>query len=63
MKQKLAVDFADLVYFGKWYTPLREALSAFCGYPQEKVTGEVKLKAVQGAISSPGRCHFSPETL
>ena len=28
-KQKLAVDFADLVYNGKWFTPLREALSAF----------------------------------
>ena len=44
MKAKLAVDFADLVYNGKWFTPLREALSAFADKTQEHVTGSVKLK-------------------
>lgn len=58
MKQKLAVDFADLVYNGKWFTPLREALSAFADKTQEHVTGSVKLKLYKGnmitaAITSP----------
>ena len=43
MKQKLALDFADLVYNGLWYTPLREALSAFVDKTQETVTGTVKV--------------------
>ena len=49
-KQKLAVDFADLVYNGKWFTPLREALSAFAEKTQEHVTGTVKLKLYKGNI-------------
>ena len=58
MKSKLAVDFADLVYNGKWFTPLREALSAFADKTQEHVTGSVKLKLYKGnmitaAITSP----------
>ena len=53
MKSKLAVDFADLVYNGKWFTPLREALTAFALETQEHVTGTVKLKALQRATSSP----------
>ena len=58
MKQKLAVDFADLVYNGKWFTPLREALSAFADKTQEHVTGSVKLKLYKGnmitaSITSP----------
>ena len=44
MKSKLAVDFADLVYNGKWFTPLREALTAFATDTQKYVTGTVKLK-------------------
>ena len=52
MKQKLAVDFADLVYNGKWFTPLREALTAFAVDTQKHVTGTVKLKLYK-AISSP----------
>jgi len=48
MKQMLAGQFADLVYFGKWFTPLREALSAFVDKTQENVTGEVKLKLYKG---------------
>ena len=50
MKSKLAVDFADLVYNGKWFTPLREALSAFADKTQELVTGTVKLKLYKGNI-------------
>ena len=50
MKSKLAVDFADLVYNGKWFTPLREALSAFADKTQEHVTGTVKLKLYKGNI-------------
>ena len=50
MKQKLAIDFADLVYNGKWFTPLREALQAFAVKTQEYVTGTVKLKLYKGNI-------------
>jgi argininosuccinate synthase len=51
MKQMLSGQFADLVYFGKWYTPLREALSAFVDKTQETVTGEVKLKLYKGNVT------------
>ena len=61
MKSKLAVDFADLVYNGKWFTPLREALQAFAVKTQEHVTGEVKLKLYKGNIITAGVT--SPETL
>jgi len=48
MKRKLAVDFADLIYNGKWFTPLREALQAFAMDTQKYVTGQVKLKLYKG---------------
>jgi argininosuccinate synthase len=60
-KQKLAVDFADLVYNGKWYSPLREALSAFVDKTQEYVTGTVKVKLYKGNIIPAGMT--SPYTL
>ncbi len=50
MKAKLAVDFADLVYNGKWFTPVREALSAFADKTQEHVTGSVTLKLYKGNL-------------
>ena len=50
MKSKLAIDFADLIYNGKWFTPVREALSAFADKTQETVTGSVKLKLYKGNI-------------
>ena len=53
-KQKVALEFADLVYNGQWYTPLREALSAFVDKTQETVTGEVKLKLYKGNIINAG---------
>ena len=61
MKQKLAVDFADFIYNGKWFTPLREALSAFADKTQEHVTGSVKLKLYKGNIITSSIT--SPETL
>ncbi len=61
MKAKLAVDFADLVYNGKWFTPLREALSAFADKTQEHVTGSVKLKLYKGNIITASIT--SPESL
>ena len=60
-KQKLAVDFADLVYNGKWFSPLREALSAFVDKTQEFVTGTVKMKLYKGNIIPAGMT--SPYTL
>ncbi len=54
MKQKLAIDFADLVYNGQWYTPVREALSAFVTETQKTVTGDVKLKLYKGNIINAG---------
>ena len=61
MKKKLSVDFADLVYNGKWFTPLREALTAFAVETQKHVTGQVKLKLYKGNIITSGVT--SPETL
>ena len=61
MKRKLAVDFADLVYNGKWFSPLREALQAFAVKTQEHVTGQVKLKLYKGNIITTGVT--SPESL
>jgi len=49
-KQKLALDYAELVYDGKWFTPLREALDAFVASTQRTVTGEVKMKLCQGRL-------------
>ena len=54
MKQKLAIDFADLVYNGQWFTPVREALSAFVDKTQETVSGDVKLKLYKGNMINAG---------
>ena len=53
-KQKLAIDFADLIYNGKWYTPLREAISAFADEADKYCTGSVKLKLYKGNIIPAG---------
>ena len=53
-KQELAVCFADLVYNGQWFTPLREALTAFVDKTQENVTGKVRLKLYKGNIIKAG---------
>lgn len=53
-KEQIALKFADIVYNGQWFTPLREALSAFVDKTQETVTGEVKLKLYKGNIINAG---------
>ena len=53
-KQQAALKFAELVYFGQWFTPLRKALSAFVDSTQETVTGDVKLKLYKGNIIDAG---------
>lgn len=53
-KRELAISFADLVYNGLWFSPLRKALSAFVDATQETVTGDVKLKLYKGNIINAG---------
>ena len=53
-KQKLAVDYADLIYNGKWFSPLQEALTAFANESNKYVTGDVKLKLYKGNIIPAG---------
>ncbi len=60
-KYGLAQKYADIVYNGQWYTPLREALDAFVDKTQETVTGDVKLKLYKGNIINAGVT--SPYTL
>lgn len=54
VKQYLGIKFADIVYNGQWYTPLREAMSAFVTETQKTVTGDVKLKLYKGNIINAG---------
>ena len=60
-KHQVAIRFSELVYNGQWYTPLREALSAFVDQTQQTVTGKVKLKLYKGNIIPAGT--VSPYTL
>ena len=53
-KERLSITFAELLYNGQWFTPLREALSAFVDKTQEKVTGKVRLKLYKGNIINAG---------
>ena len=53
-KALVAQKFAEVVYFGQWFTPLREALSAFVDKTQETVTGDVKLKLYKGNMINAG---------
>ncbi len=54
LKKELSNKFANLVYEGKWFTPLRAALQAFVESTQERVTGEVKMKLYKGNIIKAG---------
>ena len=54
VKEKLAVDYADLIYNGKWYSPLQEALTAFANEADKFCTGSVKLKLYKGNIIPAG---------
>ena len=60
-KQRLSITFAELVYNGQWFTPLREALSAFVDKTQENVTGKVRLKLYKGNMINAGV--WSPNSL
>jgi len=53
-KEQVAIQYAELVYDGNWYTPLREALDAFVDSTQQTVTGTVRLKLYKGNIMSAG---------
>ncbi len=53
-KEQVAIRFAELVYDGNWFTPLREALSAFVDSTQETVSGTVRLKLFKGNITGAG---------
>ena len=53
-KQLIAVKFGEMVYDGQWFTPLREALSAFVSKTQETVTGDVRLRIYKGNVTSAG---------
>ena len=54
-KQHIALKYAELVYFGLWFTPLREALDAFVNSTQQQMTGKVTLSLYKGNISIAGR--------
>ena len=53
-KQAMGLKLAEILYYGQWYTPLREAMSAFIDKSEENVTGEVKLKLYKGNIIPAG---------
>jgi argininosuccinate synthase len=54
-KQLIAQRYAELVYYGQWYTPLRQALDAFVTETQRPVTGDVRLKLYKGSVQVAGR--------
>ncbi|MGH8457222.1 MAG: hypothetical protein ACRETE_09580, partial [Stenotrophobium sp.] len=54
-KQQIALKYAELVYYGLWFTPLREALDAFVDSTQQTVSGSVTLKLYKGNVSVAGR--------
>jgi argininosuccinate synthase len=54
-KQRLALDYAEMVYNGLWFTPLREALDAFFESVSATTTGEVKLRLYKGNIEPVSR--------
>jgi argininosuccinate synthase len=60
-KQGLALRYAELIYDGLWFSPLREALAAFVTETQKEVTGEVRVKLFKGTAEAVGR--RSPRSL
>ncbi|HJJ91977.1 MAG TPA: argininosuccinate synthase, partial [Methanocorpusculum sp.] len=54
-KQRLAITYAEVVYNGQWFTPLREALAAFVDKTQERVTGTVDVQLFKGGLHIMGR--------
>ena len=60
-KQKIALDYAEIVYNGQWFTPLREALDAFVSQTQQHVSGEIVLRLYKGHVDVVSR--KSPHSL
>jgi len=60
-KQGVALRYAELVYYGLWYTPLKEALDAFVRHSQQRVSGTVRLRLCRGRCEVVGR--KSPHSL
>jgi len=60
-KQGVSLKYAELVYYGLWFTPLKKALDAFIVKTQKNVTGSVKVKLLKGVVSVVGR--KSPHSL
>ena len=60
-KQQLALDYADLVYNGLWFTPLRESLDAFFAEASKTTTGEITLRLRKGKMQP--ACRKSPYSL
>ncbi len=53
-KQQVALKYAEMVYYGQWFCPLREAIDAFVSYTQKNVTGSVKVKCLKGRSTVAG---------
>lgn len=60
-KETLALKYAELIYYGLWFTPLKEAIDSFVESTQKKVTGAVRVKLYKGSITCVGRS--SPHSL
>jgi len=54
-KENISLKYAELVYYGLWFTPLKKSLDAFIGETQKNVTGNVKMKLLKGVASAAGR--------
>jgi argininosuccinate synthase len=61
LKRELSLKYADLVYNGLWFTPMREALDAFTRKVQEPLTGTIRLKLFKGSCDVVGRRTPNPE--
>ena len=54
-KENISLKYAELIYYGLWFTPLKKSLDAFIGETQKNVTGNVKMKLLKGVASVAGR--------
>ena len=58
----ISAEYADVIYNGLWFSPLRDALDAFVGTVQERITGVVRLKLFKGAFSIVSRSVTGAQT-
>ena len=54
-KEAMSIRYAEMIYNGQWFTPLRQAMDAFINYTQQRVTGTVKLKLYKGTCTAVAR--------